>query len=63
MFRSYAPELIALVGQEAYDKLAELCDARLEAGIVAEHPATVKARTLHKIEMRGGREPATPPGD
>jgi hypothetical protein len=63
MFRSYAPELTALVGQQAYDRLAELCDARLATGIVAEHPATVKARAMQAPEVRGGREPATPPGD
>jgi hypothetical protein len=61
MFRSYAAELIALVGRDAYDKLAELCDARLAAGIVAEHPATTKARALATPRKPGGREPATPP--
>jgi hypothetical protein len=43
MYLSYAPELIALVGQKAYDQLAELCQARLRSGLVAVHPATVAA--------------------
>ena len=61
MFRSYAAELTALIGQAAYDRLAELCDARIAAGVVAEHPATTKARALAAPRKRGGREPATPP--
>jgi hypothetical protein len=40
MYLSYAPELIALVGQKAYDELAALCARRLELGLVAKHPAT-----------------------
>jgi hypothetical protein len=43
MYLSYSPELIALVGQKAYDRLAELCEARLRTGLVALHPATVAA--------------------
>jgi hypothetical protein len=45
MYLSYAPELIALVGQKAYDELAALCQARLQSGLVAQHPATVAARS------------------
>jgi len=59
MYVSYAPELTALIGQAAYGRLAELCDARLESGLIAVHPATVKAGAPHE---RGGREPAAPPG-
>jgi hypothetical protein len=40
MFRSYQPELVALIGTTAYEKLAELCEARLRTGLVAPHPAT-----------------------
>jgi hypothetical protein len=40
MFRSYQPELVALVGATAYEKLAELCEARLRTGLVAPHPAS-----------------------
>lgn len=46
MYLSYGPELIALIGQPAYDELARLCAARLAAGLVAEHPATTTARNL-----------------
>jgi hypothetical protein len=58
MFRSYASELTALIGGAAYEKLAELCAARLAAGLVATHPATAAAAPPRK---RGGREPASPP--
>lgn len=44
MYLSYEPELTALVGKKAYAKLAELCAARLQAGLVAPHPATVAAQ-------------------
>jgi hypothetical protein len=43
MFQEYAPELVALIGQPAYDKLAELCQARVDTGQIAPHPATVAA--------------------
>jgi hypothetical protein len=61
MFRSYAPELTALIGGEAYAKLAELCAARLNSGLVAVHPATTAAAATHAPTKRGGREPASPP--
>ncbi len=44
LYVSYAPELTALIGEPAYSELARLCAARLAAGLVAEHPATVAAR-------------------
>jgi hypothetical protein len=40
MYLSYAPELTALVGKAAYDRLAELCAARIRHGMVAPHPAS-----------------------
>jgi hypothetical protein len=43
LYVSYAPELTALIGPEAYDLLAGLCAARAERGLVAEHPATTAA--------------------
>jgi hypothetical protein len=43
MYLSYGPELVALVGQKAYDALAQICAKRLELGLVAKHPATVAA--------------------
>jgi hypothetical protein len=58
MYVSYGPELTALIGEAAYRKLAELCEARLKSGLVAIHPATAKATAR---TMPGGREPATPP--
>jgi hypothetical protein len=44
MWRSYAPELIALVGEKAYARLAELCAERERLGLVAVHPATAAAQ-------------------
>jgi hypothetical protein len=61
MYRTYAPELIALVGRDAYDELARICDLRLESKLVAPHPATVAAQAARTPKKRGGREPATPP--
>jgi hypothetical protein len=43
MYISYGPELSALIGEKAYEKLVELCAARDKAGMVAPHPATVAA--------------------
>ena len=43
MYISYGPELKALIGDKAYDKLVELCQAREKAGLVAPHPATIAA--------------------
>ena len=44
LYVSYAAELTALIGAKCYDELARLCAARLEQGLVAEHPATTAAR-------------------
>jgi hypothetical protein len=38
LYVTYRPELVELMGQPAYDVLAELCDSAL-AGTVAPHPA------------------------
>jgi len=43
LYLSYGPELIALIGQLAYDELARLCAERLKLGLVAVHPATAAA--------------------
>jgi hypothetical protein len=44
MYLSYGPELIALIGEQAYERLVELCTAREKAGLVAVHPATAAAQ-------------------
>ncbi len=46
MYLSYGAELIALIGQKAYAVLVELCARRLALGMVAQHPATTRAREL-----------------
>jgi hypothetical protein len=43
LYVSYGPELIALVGEDAYDELARICADRLKLGLVAVHPATALA--------------------
>jgi hypothetical protein len=43
MVEEYGPELIALLGRPAYDRLHELCLQRREMGQLAPHPATVAA--------------------
>jgi hypothetical protein len=45
MYVSYEPELVALVGQPAYDELAGICQNRLKLGLVAVHPATAAAES------------------
>ncbi len=44
MYVSYGPELVALVGDKAYDELARICSRRLQLGLVAVHPATEAAQ-------------------
>jgi hypothetical protein len=41
VYVTYRPELTEMMGKEAYDVLAELCEARLAAQLplVAPHPA------------------------
>jgi hypothetical protein len=43
VFRSNRTELIALIGEPAYAVLEQIAEARLAAGLVAPHPATVAA--------------------
>ncbi|MDP9117915.1 MAG: hypothetical protein M3O28_11790 [Actinomycetota bacterium] len=54
LYLSYGPELIALLGQPAYDELAALCARRLELGLVAVHPATKAAADLGLRVRRSG---------
>jgi hypothetical protein len=43
LYISYAPELTALIGADAYAELARLCAARLKQRLVAPHPASPAA--------------------
>ncbi|WP_406603541.1 hypothetical protein [Nocardia aurantia] len=43
VWQSYAPELIELLGQPAYDELARHCKRREGLGLIAVHPATAAA--------------------
>jgi hypothetical protein len=44
LYLSYQPELTALIGEPAYQKLAELCAERDKQGLVAPHPASELAK-------------------
>ena len=37
---TYAAELVALIGQPAYDELRRLTELRLDQGLIAPHPAS-----------------------
>jgi hypothetical protein len=52
MYRSYGPELIALIGEPAYQRLVELCEARERSGLVAVHPATAATRQPATADTR-----------
>ncbi|WP_433214074.1 hypothetical protein ACQP00_03275 [Dactylosporangium sp. CS-047395] len=51
LYQEYEPELTALIGKAAYTRLAELCAARAQQGLIAEHPATASARVLKLIPI------------
>jgi len=58
MYRSYEAELVALIGQQAYDELVKLCAAREAQGLVAPHPATAAAvpvRPRRRASRRSSR--------
>ncbi|QHB99807.1 hypothetical protein EK0264_05610 [Epidermidibacterium keratini] len=40
LYLTYGPELTELLGEAAYRQLVEYAEARLDAGLIAEHPAT-----------------------
>jgi hypothetical protein len=49
LYEAYEPELTAMIGTAAYARLAELCAARADQGMIAPHPATTAARKLIPI--------------
>jgi hypothetical protein len=55
LYRSYEPELTALIGKAAYGKLAELCAARLDLGLIAPHPASPARKTIPVIATQSTR--------
>ncbi|ALG85889.1 hypothetical protein [Gordonia phthalatica] len=52
VFESYKPELIALIGEPAYDVLAAACRRRNELGLVAVHPATAAATSRRENDIK-----------
>jgi hypothetical protein len=55
MYVSYRAELVALIGDKAYDELAALCARRLKLGLVAVHPATAAATRLEQARRKPAR--------
>ena len=51
LYVSYAAELTELLGEPVYAELARLCASRLSRGLVAEHPATVAARSAEPFDL------------
>lgn len=52
VWQSYAPELIELIGQAAYDALAEVCKRRNGLGLIAIHPATAAATNRRDTDIK-----------
>ncbi|MEU0544078.1 hypothetical protein [Nocardia sp. NPDC005978] len=58
VWEAYAPELIELLGQVAYDELAAHCRRRQGLGIVAVHPATAIAQQKAAAEQAAAKQEA-----
>lgn len=52
VFESYRPELVELIGENAYEVLAAACRRRTELGLVAVHPATAAATSRRKTDLK-----------
>lgn len=52
MYTEYGPELVALIGEAAYARLADICAERLRLGLVAAHPATTAATADAESSIR-----------
>ncbi|WP_026917414.1 hypothetical protein [Gordonia shandongensis] len=52
VYESYRPELIALIGEPAYELLAEACRLRADLGLVAVHPATAAATERRATDIK-----------
>jgi hypothetical protein len=50
---TYGPELVALLGRPAYTELRRLAEARLDAGLVAPHPASPRPVPVQLHRRRG----------
>jgi hypothetical protein len=48
VYVTYGPELTELIGESAYQRLAELCARRDKRGLIAVHPATAHAPKPHR---------------
>ncbi len=52
LYVSYAPELTELLGEPAYEALAQACRLRSDLGIVAVHPATAAATARRTTDLK-----------
>jgi hypothetical protein len=51
LYISYRAELVALIGQSAYDLLAGMCEKRAEAGMIAPHPASPVSLPMPRLRV------------
>ena len=52
VWQSYAPELIELIGQAAYEALDQVCRRRNGLGLIAVHPATTAATARRDTDIK-----------
>lgn len=57
VWESYRPELIALIGEPAYDELAKICKRRGALGLIAVHPATAAATKRTEGDIKYAQHP------
>jgi hypothetical protein len=49
---TYGPELVALLGQPAYDELRRLTELRLDQGLIAPHPASPEIHPASPVPVQ-----------
>ncbi|MCF8611961.1 hypothetical protein L5G28_17580 [Gordonia sp. HY285] len=52
VYESYRPELIELIGEQAYAVLADACRRRDGLGLIAVHPATAAATSRRETDLK-----------
>ncbi|PYE20070.1 hypothetical protein DFR67_102208 [Williamsia limnetica] len=57
VWESYRPELIALLGEAAYEELAKACRRRQGLGLIAIHPATAAATKRQEGDIKYAQHP------
>ncbi|WOC11733.1 hypothetical protein [Gordonia sp. MP11Mi] len=52
VYQSYRPELVELIGEQAYTVLADACRRRDGLGLIAVHPATAAATSRRETDLK-----------